>query len=143
MNSFKIHPQLSNDCIVLGELPACTLLLMNNASLPWFILVPRNDRSAVELTDLAFDVQTLVLKEINTVASLVKAESCVEKLNIAALGNIVPQLHIHIVGRSTTDYCWPKLVWVAEPQPAYDATAIEAWHKKVSTLQGFTAVTVL
>jgi len=142
MSSFEIHPQLQSDCIVLGQFQVSTLLLMNNASVPWFILVPRNDHFAVELTDLAFADQTQVLAEINAVAGFAKAQPYVEKLNIAALGNIVPQLHIHIVGRSTADYCWPKLVWVADTQPGYAVTALQTLRHNVSSLAGFTPVKI-
>jgi diadenosine tetraphosphate (Ap4A) HIT family hydrolase len=140
MTSFEIHPQLRKDCIPLGQFPLSTLLLMNNSSVPWFILVPRSEGSAVELTDLSFGEQTQVLQEINAVAALVKSSPKVQKLNIAALGNIVPQLHIHIVGRSTTDYCWPKLVWIADPQPAYAAESVQAWRDKVAGLTDFSPV---
>ena len=104
MKNFQLDPQLQKDCIVLGELERSLLLLMNNALLPWFILVPKTDKT--ELYELADDVQAGVWAEINAVSKFVKDEFCIDKLNVAAIGNVVQQLHIHVIGRQHEDYCW-------------------------------------
>lgn len=139
MTDFAIHPQLIKDCLLLGRLACSHVLLMNNAGAPWIILVPQNTIGATELTDLPRGTQQQLLDEVNLAAAIVKAQPGVEKLNIAALGNIVPQLHVHIVGRSPSDYCWPKLVWASDPGPRYEDAAILVWRDLFSQVDGFNA----
>jgi diadenosine tetraphosphate (Ap4A) HIT family hydrolase len=117
VNDFVLDPQLAADCHVLGELDAGLLLLLNNALLPWFILVPMTEAS--ELYQLDEDLQRKVWKEITSLSEFVHASFAVEKLNVAAIGNKVRQLHIHIVGRHSNDYCWPGVVWGAEGRVDY------------------------
>lgn len=105
----QIHPQLQQDCHTLGELQTCTLLLHKNALVPWFILLPPAEQS--ELYQLDPALQQQVQGEINQLAAFVKEHFNVDKLNIATIGNIVPQLHIHIIGRFHNDFCWPAPVW--------------------------------
>jgi diadenosine tetraphosphate (Ap4A) HIT family hydrolase len=109
MNEFYLDSRLANDCHILGRLDLSLLCLMNNALIPWFILVPRTDK--IEMTDLPEMDQARLLKEINLVSAFLKNNFPVTKLNIAAIGNIVSQLHIHIVGRHPSDFCWPGVVW--------------------------------
>jgi diadenosine tetraphosphate (Ap4A) HIT family hydrolase len=109
MNEFYLDSRLANDCHILGRLDLSLLYLMNNALIPWFILVPRTDK--IEMTDLPEMDQARLLKEINLVSAFLKNNFPVTKLNIAAIGNIVSQLHIHIVGRHPSDFCWPGVVW--------------------------------
>ena len=123
MKSFQLDSQLQKDCIVLGELQHCLLLLMNNALLPWFILVPKTDRT--ELCELESDVQAGVWAEMNATSRFVKDEFCVDKLNVAAIGNVVQQLHIHIIGRQHDDYCWPGVVWGRPEKKPYSKEAID------------------
>ena len=123
MKSFQLDSQLQKDCIVLGELEHCLLLLMNNALLPWFILVPKTDKT--ELYELADEVQAGVWSEINATSKFVKDEFCIDKLNIAAIGNVVQQLHIHIIGRQHEDYCWPGVVWGRPEKTSYKKQAID------------------
>ena len=142
MTDFAIHPQLINDCVLLGRFSCSYVLLMNNAGAPWIILVPQNTVGATELIDLPHDEQQQLLQEVNLAAGIVKAQPGIEKLNIAALGNIVPQLHLHIVGRSPTDYCWPKLVWASDPGPRYEDEAIAEWRDLFSQVAGFSAASL-
>ena len=123
MQNFQLDEQLQKDCIVLGELQYSLLLLMNNALVPWFILIPRTDKT--ELYELADDVQAGVWAEINAVSKFVKDEFCIDKLNVAAIGNVVQQLHIHIIGRQHEDYCWPSVVWGRREKTLYKKEAID------------------
>ena len=122
MSNFQLDPQLQKDCLVLGEQEHRLLLLMNNALVPWFILVPRTDK--IELYELSGDVQAGVWAEINATSKFVKDEFCIDKLNVAAIGNVVQQLHIHIIGRRHDDYCWPGVVWGRPEKTPYTKEAI-------------------
>lgn len=120
---FKLDPRLKQDCFSLGKLPLCRLLLMNNAALPWFVLVPEAD--VIEVCDLSPGEQAALQVEINQVSNLVRGFEGVEKLNIGAIGNIVSQLHVHVVGRHPGDYCWPDVVWGAEVPRRYQAQHVD------------------
>lgn len=117
---FVIHPQLLDDCHLLGRLPECHLLLHRNACIPWFILVP--ETAAIELTDLPVPQRERVLDECRLMGDFLRNELGATKLNVAALGNVVSQLHLHVIGRHPADPCWPKPVWgnlpAGEPYPA-------------------------
>ncbi len=123
MENFQLDQQLQQDCFVLGELQHSLLLLMNNALVPWFILVPKTDKT--ELYELPDNIQTGVLSEINSLSKFVKDEFCVDKLNVAAIGNVVKQLHIHVIGRRDDDYCWPGVVWGRPEKTPYNKEAID------------------
>ena len=120
---FKLDARLENDCFNLGQLNSSRLLLLNNALVPWFILVP--ETTVTEIYDLPQHQQIALLGEINLLSSHVKQNFAVDKLNVAAIGNIVSQMHIHVVGRSVGDFCWPGVVWGAEGKQAYEATQLE------------------
>lgn len=107
---FKLHPQLEKDCISLGQFELCTLLLMNDSSYPWFILVPEREGLS-ELYDLSDEDQALYVKESNYLSQILKHYFHADKINIAALGNMVPQLHIHHIARYKEDRAWPLPVW--------------------------------
>jgi len=130
--SFTLDAQLASDCFELGRLGRARLLLMDNAALPWFILVPETE--CVELTDLPLPQQQELLADINRIASLITTEWAVDKLNIAAIGNVVRQLHIHIVGRSEGDYCWPGVVWGAASPGRYDSETLVEVRMKIITM---------
>lgn len=109
MTRFEIHPQLSNDCHRLGRFRLCHLLLHRNAALPWFILVP--ETTLGDLLDLPAAARTTAIDEAAAVSAFVKDELGWPKINFAAIGNLVPQLHLHVVGRRPDDACWPAPVW--------------------------------
>jgi len=109
-DNFILHPQLAADTFEVGDLPLCRVLLMNNARFPWLILVPRRANKK-ELFDLAPAEYKLVMDEIRFVAEQLKSHTQADKINIAALGNMVPQLHIHIIARFENDAAWPNPVW--------------------------------
>ena len=109
-NSFSLHPQLAADTIAIADLPLCRLLLANDNHYPWTILVPRRDniREAYELVQ---QDQWQLLTESNALSLALTQIFSPDKLNIAALGNMVPQLHIHHIARFNSDHAWPAPVW--------------------------------
>jgi diadenosine tetraphosphate (Ap4A) HIT family hydrolase len=109
MAEFEIHAQLLLDTYRLGRMPLCHLLLHRNGVLPWFILVP--ETGVADLLDLAGDLRAAVIGEASRVADFIKHELACPKINFAAIGNVVPQLHLHVVGRKPADACWPAPVW--------------------------------
>lgn len=120
---FTLHPQLEADTIVVGDLPICRVLLNKQFSqFPWVILVPK--RTALkDLSDLPELDYWPVMDEVRMVELALKAITGAEKMNMGALGNMVPQLHIHVIARFKADAAWPKPVWGnAEPAPYADTT---------------------
>lgn len=130
---FALHSQLKSDTHFICDLPLSSALLMNDANYLWLILVPRKP-NLIELTDLSFAEQTQVLQEINSVAKILKKEFNAEKLNIAALGNVVSQLHIHVIGRKKNDATFPKPVWGNAPAKPYATKEAEALIQKLKSL---------
>jgi diadenosine tetraphosphate (Ap4A) HIT family hydrolase len=116
---WSLHPQLTQDTVPVGDLPLARLLLANDANYPWLILVPRKP-GLVELIDLEENAQVQLLGEIAKAARALKTVTQCDKLNIAALGNQVPQLHVHVIARRRNDVAWPSPVWGAMPPKAYD-----------------------
>jgi diadenosine tetraphosphate (Ap4A) HIT family hydrolase len=116
---FTLYPQLGKDTVPVGDLPFARVLLANDANYPWLILVPRKP-GLVELIDLEENEQVQLLGEIANAARVLKSITKCDKLNIATLGNQVPQLHVHVIARRHNDPAWPKPVWGAVPPKAYD-----------------------
>ncbi len=116
---WSLHPQLAQDTVPVGELALSRVLLATDANYPWLILVPRK-AGLVELTDLTDNEQMQLMREIAAAARALKSITECEKLNVAALGNQVAQLHVHVIGRRHADAAWPKPVWGAVPPIAYD-----------------------
>lgn len=110
MTQFILHPQLAADTLLLGEFPLCQVLLANDGNFPWLILVPKVN-GITEFHELTEQQQLQFLSESNAVSKLLKDGLSADKINIAALGNMVPQLHIHHVARFKEDACWPKPIW--------------------------------
>lgn len=125
MATFTLHERLANDCVVVGDLPLCRALLMNDCRFPWVILAPRRE-GAVEIHDLPPADRAALIEEIALVSRALKKVASAEKMNVGALGNVVAQLHIHIVGRSAFDDAWPGPVWGAGERVPYAADAAEA-----------------
>lgn len=119
MPDFTLHPQLVADTVAVGDLALCRVLLSNDANYPWLILVPRRP-DIVELIDLTAVDRAALSAEIDAAARALKATVPCDKLNVAALGNMVPQLHVHIIARRHGDPAWPKPVWGAVPAIAYN-----------------------
>jgi len=118
---WSLDPQLAADTVPVGGLALSRVLLANDANYPWLILVPRMP-GATEITDLDPNEQMQLLAEIAAVARALKSITECDKLNIAALGNVVAQLHVHVIARRYSDAAWPKPVWGAAPPTAYSAS---------------------
>lgn len=110
MAEFALHPRLAADTHRLAAWPLCEVLLMDDARYPWLILVPRI-AGAVEVIDLPADRQVRLWEEVARAAQALRGACAPDKLNIAALGNLVPQLHVHVIARVHGDAAWPAPVW--------------------------------
>lgn len=121
---WSLHPQLARDTINIGDLPLCRALVINDANYPWLLLVPRR-QGMVELIDLGEVERAQLMTEIARVAGALKDVTRCDKLNIAALGNVVPQLHVHIIARRHGDAAWPRPVWGVIPALAHDPAELE------------------
>ena len=117
--SWSLHPQLEQDTEVVGDLPLSRLLVNNDANYPWLLLVPRRP-GAREIIDLDEKDRSQLMIEIAHISRALKEVTACHKLNVAAIGNVVPQLHVHIVARERNDPAWPRPVWGAVPARAYD-----------------------
>lgn len=116
-----LHPQLEKDCLALGRFPLSRLLLMLDANYPWFILVP-DCEAITEVYQLAEADRQQLTRESSALAAALAGAFAADKLNIAALGNVVPQLHIHHIVRYRSDPAWPAPVWGrVPPRPYTDA----------------------
>ena len=120
--TFSLHPQLAADTTPVGDLPLTRVLLMNDANYPWLILVPRLP-GVGEIIDLEENAQIRLTAEIARVSAALKSLTVCDKLNVAALGNMVPQLHVHVIARRRDDAAWPKPVWGVRPAKPYDDAA--------------------
>lgn len=108
--SFVLHPSLKNDCIEIGSLELCRVLLMNDSQFPWLILVPERE-NITEIYQLSLIDQAQLMQESSYISEQLAALFRADKMNVAAIGNKVPQLHIHHVVRYTIDKAWPAPIW--------------------------------
>ena len=131
MNSenWSLHPQLVRDTIELGDLALSRVLVIKDANYPWLLLVPRRP-DIVELIDLDEVEQAQLMVEIARAARALKTVTECDKLNIAALGNAVPQLHVHVIARRKTDKAWPKPVWGRCRRSTHDFTEARSIHAR-------------
>lgn len=125
MDAFALHPRLQADTVFVADWTLSRVLVMNDTRYPWLVLVPRR-AGAVEVFDLAEADRAMLAEEAARASRGLKQLSGAAKINIAALGNLVPQLHIHVVARSPGDAAWPGPVWgqgsaVLYAVPARDA----------------------
>ena len=109
----------------IGDLALCRVLLSRDANYPWLLLVPRRP-GAVEIIDLDDADRAQLTGEIATASRALKALTACDKLNVAAIGNVVAQLHVHVIARFRTDAAWPKPVWNAVPPKSYDGAAADS-----------------
>jgi diadenosine tetraphosphate (Ap4A) HIT family hydrolase len=123
-SAWSLHPKLKEDTIDIGDLPLCKVLVINDANYPWLMLVPRRPEK-VEIIDLDEVEQAQLMAEVSRAARAVKDITKCDKLNIAALGNMVPQLHVHVIARRTNDAAWPRPVWGVVPPLAHDAAEVQ------------------
>lgn len=124
-----LDSKLDSDCITIAEWGDCLLLLMNNALVPWFILVPKTQ--ATELFQLNGEQQRLLQQHIDSLSQFILEHFDVTRINVAAIGNVVSQLHVHVIGRSPEDYCWPGVVWGRSESEPYTAEQIAYIHQAV------------
>ena len=122
--TFKLDTRLENDTHFVAETKYAHILLMNDSTYPWVIVVPKV-ADVSEIYELDVEIQQAVLAEINVLSKALKAEYKADKINVAALGNVVKQLHIHVLGRFENDPCWPAPVWGKNPAVPYSAEKAE------------------
>lgn len=130
---FELHPQLDADTITIGDLPLCRVLLINDSQYPWLVLVPRRV-DIQETYQLNEHDQQQLLNESSTLSSLIMKHFSGDKLNVAALGNVVPQLHIHHIVRFTNDPTWPKPVWGMLPSLPYQQEELNSIINELTEL---------
>lgn len=128
---FELDPRLQADTLSVGDFPLCRLLLMNDSTYPWFILVPRREQSR-EIHHLAATDQAQLWRESAWLASWMESAFSFDKLNVAALGNVVSQLHLHHVGRRSDDPTWPGPVWGQRPAVAYPEAQLTSLLEKAT-----------
>ena len=134
MTDFVLDPRLAADSAFIADGPLSQVRLMDDTRFPWLVLVPRVNGIS-EWLELDGGQQRLLLAEINQAGQLIRAQPGVEKLNIGALGNIVRQFHVHLIGRHEGDPAWPGPVWgqgaAARHAPAALAAQIDAWRRRL------------
>ena len=108
--TFQLHPRLQQDCVEIGRFDLCRLLMMNDSQYPWFILVPQKTYLQ-EIYQLGKADRALLMEESSYLAENLAVLYEADKMNIAAIGNLVPQLHIHHIARYQTDKAWPAPIW--------------------------------
>lgn len=127
-----LHPCLLEDCLELGKFSLCRLLLMKDANYPWFILVPdREDIS--EIHHLIEEDQLQLIRESAFLSSVIEGVFRADKINVAALGNVVPQLHLHHIVRYRDDVAWPSPIWGKQPIREYSDDLLDTIANKVMT----------
>lgn len=115
---FELDPRLAADTLAIGDLPLCRVLLMRDSRFAWLVLVPRH-AGLVEVADLAEADRAALWREVDLAGAALRAVAPCDKLNIGALGNIVRQLHVHVVARVERDAAWPGPVWGSGTAVAY------------------------
>jgi diadenosine tetraphosphate (Ap4A) HIT family hydrolase len=127
---FALDSRLQQDTLAIGDFPLCRLLLSNDSSYPWFILVPRRDDIS-ELFQLDVADQQQLWQETTALAELLKDLFDADKLNVATLGNVVSQLHMHVIVRKRDDAAWPAPVWGKHPAKPYSAEQVAAIRERL------------
>jgi len=127
---FVLDPRLAQDTVALGDFPLCRLLLMNDSHYPWFILVPRREEVS-ELFQLDAADQQALWHETTVLAETIKDTFGADKMNVATLGNMVGQLHMHVIARRRDDAAWPSPVWGRQPAEPYTEEQILAIRRKL------------
>ncbi len=115
MPKFTLAKELQNDCYPIKELMFTSLLLYNDSRFLWFILVPKRPMLE-EIYDMSVDEQQILFAEVSALGKIIRTKFKADKVNVASFGNVVKQLHIHIIGRYKTDDAWPKPVWCANTE---------------------------
>lgn len=129
-DKFSLHPQLANDCFVITDFPLSRLLLCNDSAFPWFILVPKVD-AIQDIYQLDWQQQQQLLNESSMLSEVLMQEFSGDKMNVAALGNVVPQLHLHHIVRYKSDACWPKPIWGQQALTPYTDEELVAIKSRI------------
>ena len=129
---FQLNDRLKNDTLEIGRLELSLLLLINDRALPWFILVPERE-GIKEIDELSADDQILLIKEIAWASQAIRRLYHPDKINIGALGNLVPQLHVHVVGRFVSDRAWPGPIWGTGPMQPYESDEVNKVLAQIRT----------
>ena len=124
MQDFTLDPRIAADSLEVRDLELSAVRLMRDANYPWLLLLPRRDGLA-EIVDLTPEERTLLMAEIGLASAALRAVVRCDKLNVAALGNVVRQLHVHVIARTIGDAAWPRPVWGAAESKAYPAGEAE------------------
>ncbi len=132
---FKLDPTLQQDTFTLGDFPLCRLLLMNDARYPWFVLVPRREEVS-EPFQLETADQQRFWQETLQLAEQLKDVFKADKMNVAALGNITWQLHMHVIVRKKTDAAWPAPIWGRQPMQPYAPEQVEQIRERLALVLG-------
>lgn len=127
---FALDPRLQQDTLPIGDFPLCRLLLSNDANYPWFILVPRRENIS-ELFQLDDRDQQQLWKETTALAETLKDSFDADKMNVATLGNVVSQLHMHVIVRKRDDAAWPAPVWGKHPARSYTEGQVTAIRERL------------
>lgn len=127
---FVLDTRLEQDTVSIGDFRLCRLLLMNDSSYPWFILVPRLEEVS-EVFQLTTADQKLLWEEVTALAEIVKDTFGADKMNVATLGNVVAQLHVHVIARRRDDATWPAPVWGRQPAVSYSEEQVHAIRNKL------------
>ncbi len=135
--TFQLHPQLASDCHLLGRVPEGLVLVHRKASVPWFLLVPATEHEQLHL--LPSELRLAVLERLNQLATWVHGRFDCDRVNVAAIGNVVPQLHLHAIGRRKDDPFWPGVVW-GQPLPdgGYSTQDLTSFHAELEAGIGLT-----
>lgn len=131
MSDFILSERIAQDTVLIGEFDLCTARLMNDARFAWAVLVPRR-AGAVELFDLTRAERALLMEEVAATAETLQRLSGAAKMNVAALGNQVRQLHVHVIARHENDAAWPNPVWGAGPPTPYAPGEAEAFAARLA-----------
>lgn len=123
MTQFQLHPQLACNTVTINNLDLCQILLMNDQTYPWLVMVPRRDGMR-EIHDLLPGDQQMLMREVTTVSRALQRLYNADKMNVAALGNMVPQLHVHVIARFESDPAWPGPIWGKVPMAPYGDAAL-------------------
>lgn len=130
MADFALHPRLAADSAPVTRLALCEVRLMNDARVPWLLLVPRRP-DLCELHTLPQAERATLMEEVTAASRVLERLYRPDKLNVGALGNLVPQLHVHVLGRFRSDAAWPGPIWGSGPATPYEPAALAAEQERL------------
>jgi diadenosine tetraphosphate (Ap4A) HIT family hydrolase len=133
--TFTLHERLAGDSVAVGTAALCEIRLMNDRRYPWLLLVPRRP-GLREIHELPAEERRQLVEEIAAASRALQQESGAEKMNVGALGNLVPQLHVHVVARRAGDPAWPGPVWGHGRAEPYEPAALAGWVERLRRALG-------